>query len=114
MPRDVATRWNSTFDMLTFALQYRIAIDEIAGNKVANLRQYELNDEEWRIAEQLHDTLKVRTGFGWSRTFDFSLFRFPNLNTASLFDNADLQGCYALFFPLNAQPHDSNPGYGPY
>lgn len=27
MPRDVATRWNSTFDMLDFALRYREAID---------------------------------------------------------------------------------------
>jgi hypothetical protein len=44
-----------------FALQYRMAIDEIAGNKTANLRQYELSDKEWAIAEQLVDTLKVRT-----------------------------------------------------
>ena len=60
MPRDVTTRWNSTFDMLAFALQYRKAIDDIAGNKSTNLRQYELSDDEWRIAEQLCDTLKVR------------------------------------------------------
>ena len=59
MPCEVSTWWNSTFDMLAFALQYRVAVDDIAGNKAANLRQYELSDEEWRIAEQLHDTLKV-------------------------------------------------------
>ena len=35
------------------------AIDDIAGNKTANLHQYELSDKEWQIAEQLHDTLKV-------------------------------------------------------
>ena len=61
MPRDVSTRWNSTFDILAFAPEYKTAIDDIAGNKAANLRQYELSDEEWRIAEQLHDTLKVGT-----------------------------------------------------
>ena len=59
MPCDVSTRWNLTFDMLAFALQYRVAVDDIAGNKAANLHQYELSDEEWQIAEQLHDTLNV-------------------------------------------------------
>ena len=59
MPHDVLTQWNLTFDMLAFALQYGEAVDDIAGNKTANLRQYELNDKEWQIAEQLHDTLKV-------------------------------------------------------
>jgi hypothetical protein len=77
MPRDVATRWNSTFDMLEFALQYRTAIDEIAGNKTANLRQYELNDQEWRIAEQLHDILKVCC------LFEFRFRRRPKLTVNS-------------------------------
>jgi hypothetical protein len=45
--------------MMEFAMQYWSAIDEITGNKVANLRQYELNDDEWRIAQQLCDMLKV-------------------------------------------------------
>jgi hypothetical protein len=59
MPRDVATRWNSTFDMLNFAVEYRVAIDNIAGNKTAALHQYELDEDKWEIAEQLRNTLKV-------------------------------------------------------
>jgi hypothetical protein len=60
MPRDVATRWNSTYDMLEFAIRYRSAVDDITGDKSANLRKYELDDDEWRIAVQLQNTLKVR------------------------------------------------------
>jgi hypothetical protein len=59
MPHDVSTRWNSTFDMLDFALQYRAAIDDVTSSKTAGLRRYELNDEEWGIARQLCDLLKV-------------------------------------------------------
>ncbi|KAH6871072.1 hypothetical protein BKA70DRAFT_1073888, partial [Coprinopsis sp. MPI-PUGE-AT-0042] len=32
MPRDVTTRWNSTYDMLVFALAYRSAIDSMTSN----------------------------------------------------------------------------------
>ena len=60
MPRDVATRWNSTYDMLEFAIKYRLAIDKITGDKLANLRKYELDDDEWSITMQLHKVLKVR------------------------------------------------------
>jgi hypothetical protein len=44
MPRDVATRWNSTFNMLKFALEYHEAIDNISGDR--DLRKYELSEEE--------------------------------------------------------------------
>jgi hypothetical protein len=59
MPRDVPTRWNSTFDMLSFAIDYRAAINTVTSNRDLNLRKYELEDDEWVIAENLRDTLKV-------------------------------------------------------
>ena len=60
MPRDVATRWNSTFDMLEFALLYRKPLDDLTNNREMKLRSYELSEEEWVIAEQLAGVLKVR------------------------------------------------------
>ncbi|KDR67829.1 hypothetical protein GALMADRAFT_146839 [Galerina marginata CBS 339.88] len=59
MPRDVSTRWNSTYDMLEFAIQYRAAINSITGDQEMKMRELELTLEEWKIAEQLRDTLKV-------------------------------------------------------
>ena len=61
MPRDVSTRWNSTFDMLDFAIDYRAAIDAITSSRDLNLRKYELADNEWAIAVNLRDTLKACT-----------------------------------------------------
>lgn len=59
LPRDVRTRWNSTFDMLDSALRYRSAIDKITADKELGLRQYELDRVEWRILEELRKVLKV-------------------------------------------------------
>jgi hypothetical protein len=68
MPRDVTTRWNSTFDMVDFAIEHRAAVDEMTGNKTMGLRKYEMNEQEWKIAEQLRDTLKVRVQLAlWRR-----------------------------------------------
>lgn len=59
IPRDVSTRWNSTFDMLDFALEYRKAIDAITDTRKLGLGAYELNEEEWSLVRQLRDVLKV-------------------------------------------------------
>jgi hypothetical protein len=59
MPRDVTTRWNSTFDMLDFAIKYRSAVDKITADRNADLRRFELNNNDWEIAKQLRDVLKV-------------------------------------------------------
>jgi hypothetical protein len=55
----VKTRWNSTFDMLKVALEFRKAIDDITANKALKLRKYELDDEEWDILKDLLRVLKV-------------------------------------------------------
>jgi len=59
MPRDVSTRWNSTHDMLQFALKYRDAMDTITGDRDMKLRRYEMDNNEWAIAQQLCDVLKA-------------------------------------------------------
>lgn len=59
IPRDVKTRWNSTFDMLDFAVEHITAIDTITADRDMKLRQYELSEDDWDVARQLRDVLKV-------------------------------------------------------
>ncbi|KAJ8591953.1 hypothetical protein M405DRAFT_685145, partial [Rhizopogon salebrosus TDB-379] len=59
MPRDVSTRWNSTFDMLEFAINYRKAIDAMTDKRKLGLGVYELDEHEWTLVMQLRDVLKV-------------------------------------------------------
>lgn len=59
MPRDVSTRWNSSYDMLDFAIKYRPAIDAMTAVRELDLRKYELESAEWVIAGELRDVLKV-------------------------------------------------------
>lgn len=59
IPRDVVTRWNSTYDMMDFVLKYRQAIDQITADKVLKLRKYELDNDDWAIVEDLVAILEV-------------------------------------------------------
>jgi hypothetical protein len=45
--------------MLKVAIDYRTVIDDITGNKTVKLRQYELDDDDWNIVEDLLRVLKV-------------------------------------------------------
>jgi hypothetical protein len=59
MPRDVQTRWNSTYTMLDFAIQHREALDSFCANRDFNMRKYEMSTTEWRLTGQLRDILRV-------------------------------------------------------
>jgi hypothetical protein len=100
MPRDVATRWNSTYDMLDFAYKYRQPYNKICSNRDMKMRSYELSNSEWKIVKDLSSVLKVRIR-------DF-LYNF------SLIFLLDLQGCYVVLFALNSQYCEGNSCYGSY
>lgn len=68
MPLDVATRWNSTYDMLRFATKYKSAL-KVLLNEEDELNNHQLNDTEWNLAEELFDVLKVRNGSYYSSEF---------------------------------------------
>ena len=57
MPCDVSTRWNSTYELLTFAYLYREAIDKITGEQTMNLRDYQLLESDWESVKRLRDSL---------------------------------------------------------
>ena len=75
MPRDVSTQWNLTLDMLNFAVEHIAAINTITSDRDMKLRKYKLSEDDWDIARQLRDVLKVHIQFG--------LFIFNNHSTSS-------------------------------
>ena len=58
IPCDVRTQWNSTFNMLDFAVKHITAINTITGDHNMKLRQCE---DDWDMAHQLPDLLKVHS-----------------------------------------------------
>jgi hypothetical protein len=102
MPRDVSTRWNVTYDMLLFALDFRPAIDSMTALCDFDLQRYELSPAEWGIAKELRDILKV---FLSPTPFDSCLLNdlWP-----------DFQRCNIIFFLQHPKPCHSHPGNGSY
>ncbi|TFK78513.1 hypothetical protein K466DRAFT_613823 [Polyporus arcularius HHB13444] len=63
LPRDVKTRWNSTYDMVAAALKYRKVVEAICADKKLGLRKFELSGREWVIMKQLSQVFKDATLF---------------------------------------------------
>ncbi|KIM56158.1 hypothetical protein SCLCIDRAFT_133239, partial [Scleroderma citrinum Foug A] len=61
MPHDVATRWNSSGDMVDFAINYQEGIEVLTQKKNLGLREFELSDEEWAVLRELREILKDAT-----------------------------------------------------
>ena len=59
MLQDVTMRWNSTYDMLEFTIEYWKSINVISSDCTLELRKWELTEQEWQIVSQLRDVLKV-------------------------------------------------------
>jgi hypothetical protein len=53
MPWDVSMQWNSTFDMLDFAIRYHVAIDAMTAVQGFNLCKYKLSSTEWDTTMEL-------------------------------------------------------------
>jgi len=45
--------------MLCFAIKYRTPIDKITADKAIKLRKYELDNNDWKIIEDLVSVLEV-------------------------------------------------------
>jgi hypothetical protein len=106
MPRDVATRWNSTFDMLDYALAHREAVDQVTQRR--DLRKYELGDEEWDLLTELRDILKASPR-GQVIHCDWE----TECRTPHAYQS-DTQGCNRVLLTFDPQPGYGHPCHGPY
>ncbi|KAE9403682.1 hypothetical protein BT96DRAFT_1079562, partial [Gymnopus androsaceus JB14] len=63
IPRDVRTRWNSTFDMINMAVQYGTPLNSFINDSNNGLTAFALSTTEWIILENLRDVLQDATLF---------------------------------------------------
>lgn len=110
LPRDVRTRWNSTYQMLSMAIKYRAAVDKMTGSRDLGLRKYELSEEEWGIAQQLRDVLKVNLTF-WRSLNLLNECSF-GMHCVLCVPTLGLQRCHLILFSWLSEPRQSDSRYG--
>lgn len=86
MPLDVRTRWNSTYVLLEFAVEYRDVIDTLTSERGLELCDYEMDPEEWQLAKQLRDILKVSIQLSFAMFLIHSLHRYLKMQQNSFHD----------------------------
>lgn len=101
IPRDITTHWNSTFDMLDFAVEHITEINTITADHDIKLRQYELSEDNWNFACQLWDVLKV-----WFYS------QFLSKSTLLTCYTIDIQKCNFILFQRDTQHCHCHPCHG--
>lgn len=101
LPRDVATRWNSTYDMMVAFIEMKTAVVQFLDCASNGLSEYMLSEEEWEAASDLTKALKVCIHI----LHDAHLFTIHHLHT---------QGCNNVLFIKLIQHFSSHSGYGHY
>ncbi|OJT07830.1 hypothetical protein TRAPUB_1276 [Trametes pubescens] len=100
IPRDVRTRWNSTFEMLDSCLKHQKALTQLCSDKSNGLRSFEVSEREWEIAKQLCNMLKV-----FKDATSFFSKQTPNL--ASVIPAMDHIDAHLTTASLDEQAYDS-------
>ena len=59
LPRDVATRWNSTYDMLAAFLEMKEPVSQFLDRSSNRMAEFLLDNDEWTAIEGLVSALKV-------------------------------------------------------
>jgi len=55
----VPTRWNADFDCLAAHLHFKSVIQSMTGVSDNKLKAYRLTEEQWELAEDVEEVLKV-------------------------------------------------------
>ena len=95
MPHNNSTQWNSTFDMVQFAVAYREPLNDLTGCQMMKLQDYELMEDEWKIAEQLSGVLDIAPVLYIFWIIDLHCY-------------LDFQTSYSFFLWWNSEPFESN------
>jgi len=59
LARRVPTRWNSDFDCLDAHVFFKDTIQAMTGVRANKLTAYRLDDEQWELADEILEVLKV-------------------------------------------------------
>jgi hypothetical protein len=59
IPRDVRTRWNSVYNMLAVAIEYKAVFNNMTATRDLDYRKFDISNAEWTLVEDMLHVLKV-------------------------------------------------------
>ena len=103
MPRDVSTQWNSSCDMVEFAVEHHEPINVITQRRDLGLRKFELSDKEWATLKELQGVLTVSTRKRLEATYIINKIKQ---------NHTDIERRYSVLLAWKPQSCDGDPCNG--